>query len=151
MATATQPRHGLSDYVQRFKACSADDKLAILARLYHHIGEERIENPDENKESDSSLALYNKLKEKHQTEQLQFMRDVVSNESNALTIEYNQLSDVTKIATWYRLGQGMTDRSVVDVPNDYQLSEDAEEIARNIGSISFEQCYIFVRDVLLSD
>ena len=150
MTAATAPRHGLSDYVQRFKSCSADEKLAILARLYHHIGEERIENPDDNKESDSSLELYNKLKGQSNDQQLQFMRDVVSNESNDLTSEYNQLSDTTKIATWYRLAQGMTDNSVVDVPDDYQLTGDAEEIARNIGSISFEQCYIFVRDALLS-
>ncbi len=151
MATATTPRHGLSDYVSRFGECTADDKLAILARIYDHIGGERIENPDDNKESDSSLDLYNKLKEKSNDEQLQFMKDVVSNESNDLTSEYSQLSDTTKIAVWYRLGKGMSEDSVVGMPSDYSLSGDAEEIANNIGAISFEQCYIFMRDVLLSN
>lgn len=149
MSTATTPRHGLADYVQRFKDCGADDKLAILAKIYDHIGGERIENPDDNKESDSSLELYNKLKNKSNDEQLQFMRDVVSNESNDLTNEYNQLSDTTKIATWYRLGKGMSEETVVQMPGDYNLSGDAKEIADNISAISFEQCYIFMRDVLL--
>lgn len=151
MTTETTPRHALSNYVEKFQACGADDKLAILWRIYNHIGEERIENPDNNKESDSSLELYGKLKDRSEEEQLQFMRDVVSKESNDLTNEYSQLSDTTKIATWYRLGQGMTDNAVVQMPDDYSLSGEAKEIADNIGSISFEQCYIFMRDVLLEN
>lgn len=149
MSTTTTPRHGLSDYVERFRSCSADDKLAILWRIYQHIGEERIENPDENKESDSSLELYNQLKDRSNEDQLQFMRDVVSSESTDLTNEYSQLSDTTKVALWYRLGQGMTQSDVVQMPEDYELSGDAKEIADNIGEISFEQCYIFMRDSLL--
>ncbi|MGB7485883.1 MAG: orange carotenoid protein N-terminal domain-containing protein [Phormidesmis sp.] len=147
--TTTTPRHGLADYVTKFRSCSTDDKLAILWRIYTHIGEERLENSDDNKESDSSLKLYNKLKEKSQDEQLQFMRDVVSRKDNDITSEYHQLSDTTKIATWYRLGQRMADSSVVQVPSDYEISDEAKDIANNIGAISFEQCYVFVRDAIL--
>lgn len=151
MATTTEPRHGLANYVHKFKGCSADEKLAILWRIYNHIGGERIENPDDNKESDSSLALYNKLKGKSNDEQLQFMRDVVSNNSNDLTNEYSQLSETTQVAIWYRLAQGMSGGDVVPMPEDFTLSGEAQEVADNISAISFEQCYVFMRDALLSN
>ena len=108
-----------------------------------------LENPDANKEADSSSELYNKLSEKPAEEQLQFMRDVLSENNNPLISEYSKLSNTTKIALWYRLGQGMADGSVVSVPSDYTLSALAKELVNKFNSIDFEQRYIFMRNVIL--
>ena len=130
MATASDYTETQTEYKQKFDALGADEKLATLWYVYDGLGEERIENPDENKESDSSSELYNQIKEKSQEEQLQFMRDVLSGESNDSTSAYSDLSDTTKIALWYRLGQGMEEGSVIQVPSDYDLSDDAKQASR---------------------
>ncbi|MGC1308224.1 MAG: orange carotenoid protein N-terminal domain-containing protein [Phormidesmis sp.] len=154
MATATPTEHPnqvsvLTEYKQIFDSLSADDKLATLWYVYDGLGDERIENPDDNKESDSSSELYNQLKDKSNDEQLQFMRDVLSGESNNLTSSYSKLSETTKIALWYRLGQGMAEGSVIQVPSDYSLSDKAKELVEEINNISFEDSYVFVRNAIV--
>lgn len=147
-STETEYRHGLADYVTKFKSLDTDDQLAVLWEVYQGIGGERLENPDDNKESDNSSDLYNTLKEKSDDEQLQFMRDVLSEAGNDNVNQYRQLSDTTKVALWYRLGQGMESNDVVGA-GEYSLSDEAKEIVSAITSVSFEQCYIFMRDALL--
>ncbi len=149
MATAADYTKAQTEYKQQFDALNADEKLATLWYVYEGIGEERLENPDENKESDSSSDLYGQIKEKSQEDQLQFMRDVLSGESNNLTKAYNDLSDTTKIALWYRLGQGIAEGSVIQVPSDYDSSDQAKQLVDAINAISFEQTYIFVRDAIV--
>lgn len=149
MATAADYTKAQTEYKQQFDALNADEKLATLWYVYEGIGEERLENPDENKESDSSSDLYGQIKEKPQEDQLQFMRDVLSGESNNLTKAYNDLSDTTKIALWYRLGQGIAEGSVIQVPSDYDSSDQAKQLVDAINAISFEQTYIFVRDAIV--
>ncbi|EDX84507.1 Orange carotenoid protein, N-terminal domain protein [Synechococcus sp. PCC 7335] len=149
MATAADYTTSQKEQKQRFDALSADEKLATLWYVYEGLGEERLENPDDNKESDSSSDLYNQIKEKSKEEQLQFMRDVLSGEGNDLTNAYNNLSNTTKIALWYRLGQGMAKGSVIQVPGDYSLSNDAQQLVSAINEMSFEQSYLFVRDAIV--
>lgn len=149
MVAATGNPTAQEEYKQQFDALSADEKLATLWYVYDGLGEERLENPDDNKESDSSSDLYNQIKGKSEEEQLQFMRDVLSGESNDLTSAYNNLSNTTKIALWYRLGQGMAEGSVIQVPSDYDLSDKAKQLVQEINDIDFEQSYIFVRDAIV--
>ncbi|MEL6159665.1 MAG: orange carotenoid protein N-terminal domain-containing protein [Cyanobacteria bacterium J06623_5] len=133
----------------QFDSLSVDQKLATLWHVYDGLSEEVIENPDDNKESDSSSDLYNQLAEKSEDEQLQFMRDTLSGQSNDLSNTYSKLSNTTKIALWYRLGQGMAKGSVVNVPSDYELSNEAQELVNQINQIDFEQRYIFMRNAVL--
>ena len=139
----------LSDIEQPFKALSTDEQLAVLWQVYEGLGESRIEDPDDNKESDSSSDLYNQLAEKSEDDQLNFMRSVLSGESNDQTSAYSQLSNTTKIALWYRLADGMAKGSVVQVPGDYQLSDQAQQVVSKVNEIDFEQKYILIRDALL--
>ncbi len=155
-STADQSKHDASDYTddfaeykEQFGKLSADDKLTTLYKIYDGLGDSRIENPDDNKESDSSSELYNQLKDKSQDDQLQFMRDALSGSDNALTGQYNELSDTTKIALWYRLAQGMDKNDVVGLPSDYSLSDEGKDLVSKMNSNSFEQSYIFVRDVVV--
>lgn len=137
-------------YKTQFKSLNDDDKLAALWYIYRGLGENAIENPDDNKEMDSSLELYDKVKAKSEEEQLQFMRNILSGTSNDLTSAYGELTSTTKIALWYRLGQGMAENAVVNVPSDYSLSDEAKELVGKLNDNSFEQSYIFLRDVLIA-
>ena len=146
---STSTTFSQAQYKQQFQQLDADQRLAALWYIYDSLGETTIESPDDNKESDSSVALYDKLKAASKDEQLQFMRDVLSERSNDLTNAYAKLSNTTKVALWYRLGEGMSKGSVVQVPADYQLSGSAKDLVSKLSEIDFEQRYIFIRDVLL--
>ncbi|MGB3767764.1 MAG: orange carotenoid protein N-terminal domain-containing protein [Phormidesmis sp.] len=139
----------LSGIEEKFQPLSGDDKLAVLWYVYDALGETTIENPDDNKESDSSSDLFGQLKNKSKDDQLQFMRDVLSGESNDATSAYQNLSNTTKVALWYRLGQGMAEGSVVQVPSDYNLPDEAQSVVSSLSEIDFEQKYNFIRNVLL--
>ena len=141
----------LSGAKEKFQSLSSDDQLAVLWRLYDGLGESTIENPDDNKESDNSSDLFNQISGKSKDDQLQFMRDVLSGESNDSTSAYQKLSNTTKIALWYRLGQGMAEGSVIQVPDDYSLASEGKELAQSLDELDFDQKYIFMRNVLLGD
>ena len=141
--------HFIRQYCETFRGLGADEKLAALWYIYDGIEEHSVEDPDENKAPDSSVELYETLKGKSEDEQLQFMRDALSGSGNELTNEYEKLNDTTKIALWYRLGQGMAEGSVINVPSDYELSEEAKELVGKLNDISFEERYVFMRDALL--
>lgn len=150
MAAATANKTNfLSELKQKFDGFDTDKKLAILWYVYEGIGDARLEEPDENKEPDTSVDLYNKLKDKSNDEQLQFMRDVLSGNSNDATNEYQSLNNTTKVALWYRLGEGMAGDNVVPVPADYDLSDEAKALVEKVNDIDFDQRYIFMRDAIL--
>ncbi|MEL6901924.1 MAG: orange carotenoid protein N-terminal domain-containing protein [Cyanobacteria bacterium J06606_4] len=136
-------------FKSQFDNLDVDQKLATLWYVYDGLSEGVIENPDDNKESDSSSDLYNQLAEKSEDEQLQFMRETLSGENNDFSDAYSELSNTTKIALWYRLGQGMANGSVVNVPDDYKLSDEAQTLVDQVNAIDFEQRYIFMRNAVL--
>lgn len=139
----------LSDIQEKFQALGGDDKLAVLWHLYDALGDTRVGDPDDNQEFSHSLEPFNQLKDKSKDDQLQFMRDILAGESNDMTNTYQDLSDTTKIALWYRLGQGMAEGSVIQVPGDYSLPSEAQSVVSSLSEIDFEQKYNFMRNVLL--
>lgn len=141
--------HFIRQYSDAFKKLGADEKLAALWYVYDGIEEHSIEKPDQNRASDSSMELYKTIQSKSEDEQLQFMRDVLSGSNNDLMRSYNELNDTTKIALWYRLGHGMAEGSVIEVPSDYNLSDEAKVLVDKLNKISFEERYVFMRDALL--
>lgn len=148
-SNTTEHKSAFPELEGQFSDLSTDDQLAVLWKVYQGLGETTIENPDDNKESDNSSDLYNQLKDKSQDDQLQFMRDVIDGNSNDHTNAYQALSNTTKVALWYRLGQGMSEGNVVQVPSDYKLSDEAQQVANTIGAINFDQQYIIMRDTIL--
>ena len=145
----TEHKSAFGDIETKFCALDADDKLAVLWQVYDGLGESVIEDPDDNQESDSSSDLYGQLAGKSKDDQLQFMHDVISGNNNDQTGAYSKLSNTTKVALWYRLGKGMSEGDVVQVPGDYKLSDKAQDVATDICAINFDQKYIIMRDTIL--
>jgi len=145
------PKNASANIKQQFSDLSTDDQLIVLWRVYEGLDTTAVENPDDNAESDSSVELYDHLKESSKNEQYQFMRDVLSGERNDQTSAYYELSNTNKVALWYRLGEGMSESSVVEVPSDYPLSDQAQEIVSSINAVDFEQKFIIMRDIIKGD
>lgn len=139
-------------YTETFSRLSTDDKLAVLWYVYEAISREsRLEDPNNNTAPDNSSDLFDRIKGISQDDQLQLMRDLLEEKETDLTRAYYQLSNTTRIAFWYQLGQGMENSEVIGMPEDYELSADAKELVSELTATGFEQQYVFMRSALLSD
>ncbi|BAY20724.1 hypothetical protein NIES2100_04670 [Calothrix sp. NIES-2100] len=139
-----------AEYAELFRNLSIDNQLALLWHLYVKMGGSTRPGDPEGTAPDTSEGLFNKVKGKSQEEQLQIMRDLLTPSSTDIRREYDSLSNNTKLAFWYRLAQGMENSTIIPVPSDYQLSEQAKELLSRLEPIGFELQYVFLRDALLA-
>jgi Orange carotenoid protein, N-terminal len=139
-----------AQYAEAFRNLSIDNQLALLWHLYGKVsGTMKPESPD-GTAPDTSEGLFKKVEGMSHEEQLQVMRDLLTPSSTDIRQEYDTLSNNTKLAFWYRLAQGMESSTVVPVPSDFQMSEQAAELFSMLEPIDFEQQYVFLRDALLA-
>lgn len=148
MAQSTQSPP--AQYAELFRNLTINNQLALLGRIYVAVsGSMGSGNPD-GTAPDTSEGLFSKVKEKSHEEQLQVMRDLLTPSSTDIRKEYEALSNNTKLAFWYRLAQGMENSTIVSVPTDFQLSDQAQELLSMLEPVGFEIQYIFLRDALLA-
>lgn len=139
-------------YADTFNQLTLDDKLAALWHIYGFIcSESAMKEPNNNTAPDSSNELFNRAQELSADKQLELMRNLLAGADTELTQEYNKLTNTTRLAFWYQLAQGMERSDIVQVPDDYQMSDKAQSLVSDLEPIGFEQQYAFLRSVLLSD
>ncbi|SRR5579883_3203450 len=138
----------IRQYVQEFQGLSADDQLALFWFIYKEMGNSVTPAAPGASTASSDIAegLFNQIKEKSHTEQLQFQRDLINKVDNQYTRIYGSMSDTTKLLFWYRLAQGMENATIIPIPSDYQLSAQSQQLFNRITSLEFEQQMNLFRD-----
>ncbi|MEB3355920.1 MAG: orange carotenoid protein N-terminal domain-containing protein [Synechococcales bacterium] len=131
-----------------FRQQSADDQLALLWYLYTKIGKTVTPAAPDAASPQIMEGLFNQFKALSHQEQLQAMRDVATCQSTQLSREYGSLSAETKLGFWYRLAQGMDNGTIVPMPEDYQMAEDANQLLAAVESMEFEQQITFLRNAV---
>jgi hypothetical protein len=139
-----------AQYAEEFRNLSIDNQLALLWHLYGAMGGSTRPGDPEGTAPDTSEGLFKKVQGMSHEEQLQIMRDLLTPSSTDMRREYESLSNNTKLAFWYRLAQGMENSTVVTVPSDFQLSDQAKELLSRLEPVGFEIQYVFLRDALLA-
>ncbi|HEY9771186.1 MAG TPA: orange carotenoid protein N-terminal domain-containing protein [Coleofasciculaceae cyanobacterium] len=61
---------------------------------------------------------------------------------------YKEYSSNQKLFFWYCLAQEMEQGNAVQVPNDYRLSPDAQQLLDAVRKFKFSQKLVFIRDVV---
>lgn len=139
-------------YTDTFNQLTTDDKLAALWHIYGFIcSESAMKEPNNNTAPDSSDDLFGRTQDLSQDEQLALMRNLLEGTDTELTQKYNALTNTTRLAFWYQLAQGMERSDIIQVPEDYEMSDEAQSLVAELEPIGFEQQYVFLRSVLLSD
>lgn len=77
------------------------------------------------------------------------MRDIASKADTRISREYGSLSANTKLAFWYRLAQGMDIGTIIGIPADYKMTEEADRLLGAIETMDFEQQITVLRNAAL--
>jgi hypothetical protein len=139
-----------AEKVYHFHSLAVDEQLAILWYVYRDFVKENItpeaERPDENLEK--SEGLIEKVKQMSSEEQLQLQRDFIVGKNREEFKTYREYSSNQKLFFWYRLAQEMERANAIQVPDDYQLSPDGQQLLESVKTLDFSNQLVFLKDVV---
>jgi len=145
--TATESNPAL---VQAFQGLDVDQQLALFWFVYTEMGDSVTPAAPGASTVSSEVAesLFEQVKEMSRDEQLQIQRDLIARKNNLIAREYGALSDTTKLLFWYLLAQGMSSGTIVPMPENYQLSDSAQQVFTQIKQLEFNQQITLFRDIV---
>ena len=136
--------------VYHLHSLEIDEQLAILWYVYRDIVKDNItpepERPDEN--LDKSEGLIEKVKQMSPEDQLQVQRDLIIGKDTEQFQTYKDYSSNQKLFFWYRLAEEMERGNAVRVPDDFQLSPDAQQLLDSVKEIGFSNQLVFIKDAV---
>ena len=136
--------------VYHLHSLDMDEQLAVLWYVYQDFVKENItpeaERPDENLEKSSGLI--EQVKQMSPEDQLQVQRDLIIGKDRAEFQTYKEYSSNQKLFFWYCLASEMERGNAVQVPDDYQLSPDAQQLLDSVKELDFTNKLVFIKDVV---
>ncbi|MBW4635129.1 MAG: Orange carotenoid protein [Iphinoe sp. HA4291-MV1] len=138
----------IRECVTAFQSLNVDEQLALFWFIYKEMGDSITPAAPAASTVSPEIAegLFNQIKELSHEKQLQFQRDLINKADNQYSRMYGSMSDTTKLLFWYRLAQGMENATIVPMPENYQLSSQAQQLLNKIQQIDFEQQINLFRD-----
>ncbi len=132
--------------IAQIKRLSVDDQLALFWYVYTEMG--RSITPAAPGAARLQLAegLLNSFKQMSRAEQLQAMRDLITNANTSISRAYGILSNNTKLALWYELSELMVQGFVVPMPPGYKPNSDVVEVLEAIKQLDFGQQITVLRN-----
>lgn len=139
-----------AEKVYHLHSLEIDEQLAILWYVYRDLVKDNItpeaERPDEN--LDKSEGLIEKVKQMSPEDQLQVQRDLIIGKDTEQFQTYKDYSSNQKLFFWYRLSEEMERGNAVRVPDDFQLSPDAQQLLDSVKEIGFSNQLVFIKDAV---
>lgn len=136
------------EILKAFQSLDVDQQLALFYFIYKEMGSSITPAAPGASTVSPEIAegLFNQVKELSHEDQLQLQRDLIQKKDSELSREYAALGDTTKLLFWYRLSQGMDNGSIIPMPSDYKLSDQANNVFSQIRGLEFEQQITLFRD-----
>lgn len=132
--------------VQNFNQLNTDDQLAALYYVYEKMGGSITPAAPTAAEPEVAPLLLADFYELSKDEQLQIMRDIVSGKDTEYSHAYGALSANNQLVVWYTWATSMGE-TVVDMPNDYERSEQLNNVVNQIEKLEFEEQISVLREV----
>lgn len=134
--------------VQKFQSFDVDTQLGLLWFGYLDI-KDQLNPGNSTSAQDAAGALYDQIKVMSKEEQLQAQRDIASGANSDISRAYTSLSSSGKLDVWLRLGQGMNEGVIIQVPSDYQPPSETKDFVDQIASLDFEKRIDFMRSIVI--
>ncbi|HHP7244670.1 MAG TPA: orange carotenoid protein N-terminal domain-containing protein [Elainellaceae cyanobacterium] len=131
--------------IETFVRQSVDDQLALLWCIYTKVGGSVTPAAPDAASPEIVEGLFNQVKQLSHDQQLDEMRNLAIKRSSTISREYGALSANSKLAFWYRLAKGMDNGTIVPMPSEYHLSDEARELLAAVETMDFEQQITFLR------
>ena len=140
----------VEEKVYHLHSLGVDEQLAVLWYVYRDVVKDSVtpeaERPDENLEKSSELIQ--KVKQMSPEEQLQIQKDLIIGKKTEEFQTYVEYSSNQKLFFWYQIAAEMEQGNVVQVPDDYQLSPDAQQLLDSVKGLEFSQQLVFIKDAV---
>ena len=140
----------VEEKVYHLHSLGVDEQLAVLWYVYRDVVKDNVtpeaERPDENLEKSSELIQ--KVKQMSPEEQLQIQKDLIIGKKTEEFQTYVEYSSNQKLFFWYQIAAEMEQGNVVQVPDDYQLSPDAQQLLDSVKGLEFSQQLVFIKDAV---
>lgn len=124
--------------LETFKRFDVDTQLAILWYGYLDIKDQLNPAPPNSVEVPGK-AVFDKIQDLSQQEQLQAQRDLLQGGNNEINRAYKALSPNAKLEVWLLLAQGIENGTIIPVPSEYKLPAETEEFTAQIKQLEFDQ------------
>lgn len=134
---------------QAFQGLNVDDQLALLWFVYTKLGSSITPAAPGASGIDVAQGLFNQVKELSHEEQLQVQRDIAGKKDTRFSRQYGSMSPETKLAFWYVLAQGMEQGTIIPMPPNYQLPQQAKDLLAQIEGMEFNKQIDFLRGSVL--
>ena len=136
--------------VEQFTALGTDQKLALLWFVYEAMGDSITPAAPSASTAATPIAegLFGQVKAMSHEEQLQVQRDLIEQKNSLISREYGALSETTKLLFWYLLAEGMTQETIIPMPDNYQLSEEASAVLETIKGLDFQEQITLLREMV---
>lgn len=127
-----------------FQGFDVDTKLALLWYGYLDIKDNLSPAPPNEVET-IAKAVFDQILTQSPEAQLQAQRDIISGASTDTTNQYMSLSPSARLDVWLLLAQGMEQGTIIQVPSDYKLPAETDELTAKVQQLEFEQRVNFMR------
>lgn len=129
-----------------FKRLDVDEQLALLWFVYEQMGDSITPAAPGSASPEIATGLYNQVKEQEHQQQLETMREIArGDDSSQISREYGSLAANTKLAFWYFLAQGMTTGEIIPMPDDYELTDQGQDLLAALETMGFEEQITILR------
>ncbi len=147
MFTSNIPQ--INEVIESLEQLSIDDQLALLWYVYEGMGDSVTPAAPGAAGEDIAEGLFNQVKEKSPEEQLQIQRDIAGRKNTQMSRQYGSLGENTKLLFWYLLAEGMSSETIIPMPEDYQMSEDIQQLLTRVKALEYEEQITFLRQVVM--
>lgn len=124
--------------LETFRRFDVDTQLAILWYGYLDIKEQLNPAPPDSVEIPGK-AVFDKIQDLPQQEQLQAQRDLLRGGSSEINRAYKALSPNAKLEVWLLLAQGIENGTIIPVPTEYKLPAETDQFTAQIKQLEFDQ------------
>ncbi|WP_414550186.1 orange carotenoid protein N-terminal domain-containing protein [Anabaena sp. CCY 0017] len=149
--TSTSNINFVEQAVSKFQTLDRDDRLIVLALIYHGIAYEIPAITSACVPKDKDQQLLSQIQQLSTTEQIFALRQLLSQEEQEEKIisteNYISMNIECKMSFWYHLAQNLG-TTIVGIPEDYIPSEKAIEVLELVDTTNVQEIVIFLERVL---
>lgn len=149
MTTYTNAVNDTNKAIKIFQGLSVDEQLAWLWFIYKQMGDSITPAAPGAASPRIAEGLFAQVKQQSKEEQLETMRAIARRDADhVISREYGSLGADTKLAFWYALALGMDEGSIIGMPDDYEMGEQASELKAAAETMDFESQITLLRNAV---
>jgi len=150
MTTYTNAVNDTDAATQVFQSLEIDQQLAWLWYVYQKMGDSVTPAAPGAASPKIAEGLFRQVQQQSQDEQLETMRAIARcDRDNLISREYGGLSANTKLAFWYALALGMDKGMIIPMPDQYDLSDQGQQLLAAIETMDFEAQITLLRNAVV--